>query len=242
MMRYIVWFAGVVVAITFGVETWWLVEPAIARWQDSRTIGRRGFVPRELFRLSGERRRYMVFVPHGAPDQPSQGYPVLMFLNGVGENGDDGISQVSNNFGRQVWEMKRSFPFLCVLPQCSERGDWTAASEDTAVAMEILDQVANDYPVDLDRVYLTGVSAGGTGVLEIGAAQADRFAALVPISTAGSESLLKTKVPAIREAGLPVWGFYNGGDKPQVVDFNRKLRSQSLSEKGSDPLEASRFT
>ena len=48
--------------------------------------------------------------------------------------------------------------------------------------MNIIEEVANKYKVDKGRIILTGMSRGGHGVWYLGAAHADKFAAIVPMS------------------------------------------------------------
>ena len=88
-----------------------------------------------------------------------------MFLNCTGENGNDGVKQINNNFGVRVWDMQRFFPFLALAPQCRE--SWALGGNDTCRALEILDSVIDEFWGDPDRVYLTGVSAGGSAVWDI---------------------------------------------------------------------------
>jgi dienelactone hydrolase len=47
-------------------------------------------------------------------------------------------------------------------------------------ALEVLDNAMASYPIDPDRVYLTGHSMGGHGVWHVGLAHPDRFAAMGP--------------------------------------------------------------
>jgi pimeloyl-ACP methyl ester carboxylesterase len=47
-------------------------------------------------------------------------------------------------------------------------------------AMEVLDQVMEQYPIDPNRVYLVGHSMGGHGAWHLGCTYPDRFAAVVP--------------------------------------------------------------
>ncbi|MGM0490846.1 MAG: prolyl oligopeptidase family serine peptidase, partial [Planctomycetota bacterium] len=104
------------------------------------------------------------------------------------ENGTDGISAISNKFGIQVWEMKRTFPFVAVPPQCRpEARGWTAAGQDKALA--ILDHVAEKYGTDPDRGYVTGVSSGGIGVWNIVSSNPGRFAAAIPVCAGGGGSV-----------------------------------------------------
>lgn len=177
---------------------------------------------------SGRDWRYVVFVPAGAG--PAKKLPVILFLNGWGESGDDGLRQISNNFGAEVWRMRDHFPFLAVCPQRTEDGGWTGNSPDTLRALAMLDAAIERYGGDPDRVYLTGVSFGGAGVWEIASAHPERFAALVPIAAGGAGDPNQ-----IAAAGLPVWVFYNARDYKGLVRAAREGRKTVL-EAGLSPL------
>jgi poly(3-hydroxybutyrate) depolymerase len=142
--------------------------------------------------------------------------PMIVFLNGLGQNGNDGLA-LRNNFGPQVWENARSFPFIVIAPQCSTGGTWSAESDDTKRAFEVINDTINKCNVDPDRIYLTGVSSGGFGVWKIGSFGPDKFAALVPLCGGGGSS----HQLAVRK--LPSWSFCNEDDQPRFVDSNRQM-------------------
>lgn len=186
----------------------------------------RGFLCRTFPDETGNQRGYVVFVPH---DRPREKPPVLMFLNGRGENGDNGIS-IGNNFGLQIWEMQEFFPFLGVAPQCGENGSWSACSPDVTWALQVLDSVIEEFGADKDRVYLTGVSSGGSGVWSVGSAYAERFAALVPLCGVGGAD-----VQRLTSARMPIWIFYNDQDEANLVESNRRNRKELIT-LGLSPL------
>lgn len=189
---------------------------------------RRGFIHRHFTDSGGTCHHYMLFIPHDY--EPSQQLPVILFLNGKGENGSDGAFQISNNFGLQLWEMQSHFPFLAVMPQCREGHDWSARSDDARWAMEILEEVMTEFDADRDRVTLTGVSSGGLGVWQIAAAYPDKFSCLAPLCAGGTGN-----VRPLVKANMPVWFFYNRGDQPGLVAVNAGMR-RSLISSGLSPL------
>ena len=176
---------------------------------------------------TGHPRGYVVFVPHGY--RTGSKPPVLLFLNGLGENGEDGIS-IGNNFGLQIWEMQESFPFLAVAPQCRTNGNWIIGSPDVTWALHVLDAVIEEFDADEDRVYLTGISPGGNGVWSVGSTYPERFAALVP-QCGGEAGDLKR----LANARMPVWNFYNDRDSVGLVMSNRSSRLE-LIKLGLSPL------
>ena len=193
----------------------------------SVTVISAGFHCKAYTDKNGRPNGYVLFVPQKHP--AGKKLPVLLFLNGAGENGNDGVKQISNNFGSRVWEMQRFFPFLAVAPQCRE--SWSSANGgDMQAAIELLDRVVNEFGADPDRIYVTGVSAGGDGVWHAASRYPDRFAAIVPLCAAGGGDMGR-----LAEAGVPVWIFNNELDSARVVNYNRSARKQ-LIELGQSPL------
>lgn len=181
----------------------------------------------------GSVEKYIVFRPH--VPVPVGGFPVILFLNGQGENGHDGTNQLSNNFGEDVWEIKGRFPFICVAVQCRTGGAWKRDSPDTRRALAILEDVLASYPADRSRVCLTGPSAGGNGVLRIATAYPELFAAIVPVCANSCGQSFQQAADVIADSKIAIWSAYNRGDSNRVVNFNRSLRER-LIQAGASPL------
>jgi pimeloyl-ACP methyl ester carboxylesterase len=195
---------------------------------------RHGFNARRYAEPDGKALPYILFVPYQKP--ASGQWPVILFLNGAGENGSDGLMNIGQNFGLPLWEVKRGFPFVAVAPQCPSGHKWGAKSDEVRMALAILDQVVDELDADRDRIYLTGVSSGGAAVWEIAAMYPDRFAAAVPLCAPGSRMGASTIARSISRAHLPVWSFFNGLDNlPGVVPFNRAVK-EKLIECGNSPI------
>lgn len=203
---------------------------ASSSWETPSQQTRRGFTAHRYTVSDGEDYGYVLFEPHQR--LPDEQLPLLLFLNGVGENGTDGVFQISNNFGIAIWETKRNFPMMCLAPQC--RDNWGPHSPDTQRALALLDWIIDEHNVDADRIYLTGVSSGGQGTWDIAAAYPDRFAAIVPIAATCSMDQ-ETVVDAFVRRRLPIWSFYNDGDEAELVEGNRTLRERLLAA-GLSPL------
>ena len=180
------------------------------------------FLTRKHITPAGDIGHYVVFVPPNR--DPATKLPVILFLNGWGENGNDGLRQISNNFGGDVWRMRDSFPFLAVCPQCSYNAEWTPGSKNASIALGALDEAIQEFNGDPDRVTVTGASTGGTGALNLAAAHPGRFAAIVPISTP-----IHLSPAVVAETGLPIWNFYNNRDSAGVVRAIRSCREDLLA-------------
>lgn len=151
---------------------------------------------------------FRYFVPPGY--DPAQAYPLILFLHGAGERGNDNEAQLDNDANGAMRLLDDAHlarqPVFMIAPQCFTNGWWGGAPLETAVA--IIDQVAADYHIDPDRVYLTGLSMGGMGSWSAATAHPDRFAAVVPMSGNGDTS------PAVvaRVGAIPFWFFHAEND------------------------------
>lgn len=190
---------------------------------------KRGFLPKVYVDEKGIEHRYLVFIPHDY--RPGDRRPVLLSLNGVGENGNDGLRQIIANPGPQIWDRHNSLPFIMVFPQCRENGSWFAGSLDPVWAMAILDEVVEEYGADPDRVCLTGISSGGSGAWDMASTYPERFAAVVPLCGIGFDGSIHTLV----KSQIPIWNFYNEGDDAGLVKSNRDFRAK-LIKSGASPL------
>ncbi|QDT52864.1 Putative esterase [Caulifigura coniformis] len=190
--------------------------------------GEQPFLTRTYRTADGSTAHYVLFVPPNR--DPAEKLPVILFLNGWGENGNDGLRQISNNFGGDMWRMRAWFPFLAVCPQCTYNAEWTPGSKNAELALGVLDEAIREFNGDPDRVSLTGASTGGTGALNIAVANPDRFAAAFPISTA-----IHISPQAIPGRPLPIWNFFNAGDSSILVREARTARKRQY-EAGMSPL------
>jgi predicted peptidase len=90
---------------------------AISSWGRIQT----GFLDRTVS-ISGTDYRYRVFVP--AEFNKKKSWPVVLFLHGSGERGEDGLIQTDVGIGHAIRLKNSRFPFIVVMPQCRENKIW----------------------------------------------------------------------------------------------------------------------
>ncbi|WP_169979620.1 family 16 glycoside hydrolase [Tautonia rosea] len=166
--------------------------------------------------------RYTVFVPDGYDGVKL--FPIVLFLHGAGERGDDGILPSQVGLGPSIASNPGAHPYIAVFPQARET--WSAASPDGKAAITILDEVIADYAVDRSRIVLTGLSMGGMGTWSLATTYPDRFSALVPICGPGDPER------AERIRTIPTWGFVGDEDREPFVTGMREI-VQSLKALGA---------
>jgi predicted peptidase len=154
--------------------------------------------------------RYLLFLPQGYEATGEKKWPLILFLHGAGESGNN-LSKVKTHGPPKIVEKKRDFPFIVVSPQ-SPRFGWNPAALNG-----LLDEVVASYKVDRDRVYLTGLSMGGFGTWALAAAHPERFAAIVPICGGGNPA------DAARLKDLPIWVFHGAKDPTVRVEQSEAM-------------------
>lgn len=174
---------------------------------------------------SGRTMPYRLFVPEGY--DATKRYPLVVFLHGGGERGDDNEKTLTANEGGTVWakpqEQARRAAFVLV-PQARavwdggfgltrnadnkiDLGRALTPADDLRTAQKLLQQVLSEYPgIDRKRLYLTGISQGGLGTWAWNVLEPELFAAMVPVCGGGEPSqvaVLKNK---------PLWAFHAAAD------------------------------
>jgi predicted peptidase len=155
---------------------------------------------------------YLLYIPADYKRDKHHPTPLLMFLHGSGERGDD-LEMVKRHGPPKLIAAGHAFPFIVVSPQCpSDSRGW-----DTDMLMGLLDEVSHNYTVDPDRIYLTGLSMGGFGTWQLAIDHPDKFAAIAPIcGAADSRNAAKIK-------DLPIWVFHGAKDETVSIEPDKAM-------------------
>jgi predicted peptidase len=162
-------------------------------------------------------------------EEAADPWPLLLFLHGAGERGED-LDLLSVNGPIRRIRDGAELPFVLVAPQCSAYSTWSC--ELTTLAA-LVAQVTATHRIDPDRIYVTGLSMGGTGTWALAARYPDRFAAAAPICG----SWLPEAAPRIRR--LPVWTFHGEDDDNIPIAHTEKVVA-ALEQLGS-PVRFTRY-
>ncbi|MFQ5806758.1 MAG: alpha/beta hydrolase-fold protein [Phycisphaerae bacterium] len=171
-----------------------------------------GFMPK-VIEFDGRTYRYAVWVP--ADYTPRKRWPVILFLHGKGECGDDGQSHTTVGLGKAIRSHPKRFPALVVMPQIPAGRRWEGSMQ--VLALATLEATLKEYHVDRARVVLTGLSLGGYGTWLLGARHPETFCALVPICGGGDSA------DADRLARVPIWCFHGEADAVVPVQRSREM-------------------
>ena len=177
------------------------------------------FAPR-AFARDGKIMPYRLFVPDEAAR--SKPLPLVVWLHGASGLGTDNLRQITeggNEFGLRLWirpELQAKYPSFVVAPQMPAGQMWGfQASEKLTpygqLAVDLIDALAREFPIDRQRIYVVGQSMGGVGVWDLISKRPELFAAAVPVcATANAQ-----RVPAA--AGVKVWVFHGAKDTGMPV-------------------------
>ena len=200
------------------------------------------YEPRVYKNDRGETLNYRLMLPKNYAATGREKYPLVLFLHGAGERGDENIKQLvhaSKDFASDANRAK--YPCFVVFPQCPDgkrwvEVDWTLDSHvqpeesiSLKLTRELLTALQKEFRIDDNRLYATGLSMGGFGVWDMVTRTPDLFAAAAPVCAGADEAT------ADRVTKLPIWAFH--GDKDTVVKVERSRRMIAAIEKaGGKPL------
>lgn len=217
---------GVMMLTLAGVLS--LTWPARAR-QDGEMFQNRAVT------IGATEYHFRVFTPKGWSKKKKS--PVILFLHGAGERGDDNLAQTKVGIGPAILRQQESLPFIVVLPQCPRNRWWTEPGMQ-AQALKALDQTIKEFNGDPKRTYLTGLSMGGYGAWIMAASNPSMFAALAVVCGGvrppprvnvpqPSDGLAASADPygavAAKVGKTPVWVFHGGADPVVPVTESRKM-------------------
>ena len=180
---------------------------------------------------SGDSLNYRIYAPERA--EAGRRYPLVLFLHGAGERGDDNAMQLTWGVWPIISYMKsKGIDGYLIAPQCPKGKQWVdtpwglfahkmpdSPSAAMSLVIELLEKTMKDMPVDASRVYVTGVSMGGYGTWDIVQRRPELFAAAMPVCDGGDSSL------AWKIRDVPIWTFH--GDRDTAVPTARSRQMVS---------------
>ena len=182
----------------------------------------------------------------GQPEntEPGKTYPLVLYFHGAGERGKDNLAHVRGAGGIEIPNFMKANKETCdgyfLAGQCVGGEQWVDTpwgakdhrmpekpSVKMALMLEVLEKTMADYPVDPERVYVTGLSMGGYGTWDAIQRRPELFAAALPCCGGGDREL------ADRIKDVPIWAFHGGADGV-VPTVRTRIMAGALWELGSD--------
>lgn len=176
-------------------------------------------------------------------------YPLIYFLHGAGERGNDNEKQLVH--GAKLFlkeEVREDYPAIVVFPQCGVNSFWsnvkfgvdTATKKRTFIfqqegaptvsmklAEALLLKLLKEYPVNKKKVYAGGLSMGGMGTFEIVRRHPGLFAAAFPICGGGNHATAE-KIRKIN------WWVFHGAKDDVVPPVYSEIMVRALGAAKAD--------
>ncbi|HKK47289.1 MAG TPA: prolyl oligopeptidase family serine peptidase [Balneolaceae bacterium] len=164
-------------------------------------------------------------------------YPLVLFLHGAGERGNDNFSQLKWGVYRFAEpQLRDKYPAFVVAPQVPKGQSWagirlqqdsttynhllrTEPTQPMRLTMELLQKLQDQFSIDAGRLYVTGYSMGGFGTFDIIERNPREFAAAAPISGGGDITR------AFLFKDFPIWIFHGAQDKIVSPQYSQSMVS-----------------
>jgi len=148
--------------------------------------------------------RYLLLLPKGY-GKKQQNWPMIIFLHGAGKRPDN-LRKIWTPIPPNISEVKKNFQFIVVYPQCPKDNKGNYREWSNKLLFDLVNDITNRHYVDKKRIYVTGLSMGGTTAWDMACTYPDLFAAIAPICgwTQPEKACGMKKVP--------VWAFHGAND------------------------------
>jgi predicted peptidase len=198
------------------------------------------FEPREYRAADGQSLKYRLLKP--VEFDPEDKYPLVVFLHGAGERGDDNTAQLKHCLSEFCTpDRRKNYPCYVLAPQCPAEQKWVDVdwsnpspvwpdeiSPSLKMTLEVVDAMLADAAVDKNQVYVAGLSMGGYGTWDALARRPQFFAAAIPICGGGNPE----NVASYRN--VPIWCFHGDLDTAVPVESSRSMIA-ALQQAGGEP-------
>lgn len=189
---------------------------------------------------------YRILYPNGFDENKK--YPILLFLHGSGERGDDNEAQLKHG-GEMIRKGMETHNGIVIFPQCPQEDFWirilevengpdgtrsfvpdveSPPSDAMQMVIELMEDMKQKSYVEKSRIYVGGLSMGGMGTFDLCWRKPDLFAAAVPICGAGAPA------KADQFVNLPMRVYHGADDQAVPVEESLKM-IDALKRLGGNP-------
>ena len=197
----------------------------------------------KTFIVGGDTLRYRILYPEKY--KKNRAYPLVMFLHGAGERGNDNAAQLTHGAALFLKpENRKYFKSIVIFPQCPKNKSWSkfkrvdgkmATDSESEAPIEqqlvkaLMDSMLLNRHILERQIYLGGLSMGAFGSYDMLIRYPEYFAAAFPICGVADIPLLVQKAKDV-----PMWIFH--GEKDAVVppEPNRELYKALMTAGATD--------
>ena len=202
---------------------------------------------KEQFIQEGDTLNYRILFPRDFSEDKK--YPVVLFLHGAGERGNDNEAQLTHG-SKLFFEKREEFPAIVIFPQAPKDDYWAKVevARDTIpyefnfkneeeptkalhLVMALLTSLSSEDYIDKNRIYLGGLSMGGMGTFELLSRQPELFAAAFAICGGADPGIVKNYSP-----GFNIWIFHGEKDNVVLPEYSKTMAREINSKGGNAKL------
>jgi len=191
---------------------------------------------------NGMKLPYRILYPENYDVQKK--YPLLIFLHGSGERGNDNEKQLLHGGNWLIKNFRKDNPAIVIVPQCSVESFWANCKRETVTinnstksnfifykdsaatpAMQLLLGLTKNWilsgKIDTQKIYIGGLSMGGMATYEMLIRCPKTFAAAIVICGAVDINWFKA-----HDEKIPLWLFHGDADAVVSVEYSRQIFSE----------------
>ncbi len=188
--------------------------------------------------LPGDSLNYRFMKP--AATQPGQKYPLVLFFHEAGAAGSDNRRQLAHFITLFASEANRqAYPCFVLAPQHPDSTSFTTWSRNNVpswrvqASVKLVDSLARIYPIDPDRLYVTGLISGANSAIDAMIRFPGRFGAAVLMSPYWTLDKEQSKLLS----DVPIWVTWGAQDR-FIPPISNRVFLSALRSGGGAP----RFT
>lgn len=184
---------------------------------------------------NGVKMKLRTYVPN---DAQANSLPLVVYLHGAGQNGDDNKKQLDDAVGCIYSFMKDrdDYKAVVVVPQCPIGVYWR--NEKMLEALKDLIVFSATHPlVDKNRIYITGFSMGGDAAWKLALKWPELMTTIVPVC-GGPMISMEPDLPKVPSnmANLNIWAFNNFDDGVVRPSYSKRIFGVLWNKNDSDRL------
>jgi len=155
--------------------------------------------------------KYLSYKPKDYDTDTLKMWPLIIYLHGGSDRGNDLNKLYSQGIPDQLYR-GREFPFVIVAPQCPEHIRFSTENW----FENFYNEINAKYRIDTNRVYLTGMSLGGSGTWYLATKYPGKFTAIAPMSGFTRHlDFINDNIDKLID--IPIWAFH--GKIDNVVPY-----------------------
>lgn len=202
-------------------------------------ISQKSLFERKDFIIKNDTLRYRILAP--LDYDKNKKYPVHLFLHGSGERGNDNNLQLTHGADLFLnFQNRKNYKSWVIFPQ-APKNDWWGGfydpykfnynikhSKALGLVIKLMDEFILRKDVDINRVYVSGISMGGMGTYAILNQRPNMFAAATPICGDGDPNSVSNFAKKVS-----IWIFHGSLDKTVLPENSLKMADGILKSGGN---------